>query len=174
MIRSAGQVSPHVPVCFGTWAAPLTSPNSCKFSVKSCLLLHESAREPLSLPAPRLAHVAAGLEPSPAPLGARLGRARAGTRLPQAGGWAQHGIHHQPLTPTLLLLLLKVFLELSVFQILVSLHEIPRSSHHLILWSSQLPQKLSFWLSRWDIQRNENMTLCSSKQYTCYNLQASL
>lgn len=98
MIRSAGQVSPHVHVCFGTQAAPLTSPNSCKFSVKSCLLLHESAREPLSLPAPRLAHVAAGLESSPAPPGARLGRASAGTHLPQAGRWAWRGIHRQPLT----------------------------------------------------------------------------
>lgn len=174
MIKSAGQVSPHVPVCFGTGAAPLTSPNSCKFSVKSCLLLCESAREPLSLPAPRLAHVTAGLEPSPAPMGARLGMARAETRLPQAGGLAWHGIHQQPLSPTLLLLLLKVFLESSVFQILVSPDEIPCSSNHLILWSSQRPWKLSFWLFRWDIQRKENMILCSLKQYTCYNLQASL
>lgn len=50
MISSAGQVSPHVPVCFGTRAAPLTSLNSCKFGAKSCPLLHESARQPSPLP----------------------------------------------------------------------------------------------------------------------------
>ena len=61
-------------------------------------LCYMSAREPLSLPAPRLAHIAAGLESSPAPPGARLGRASTGTHLPQAGRRAWHGIHHQTLT----------------------------------------------------------------------------
>lgn len=133
MIRSAGQVSPHVPVWFGTRAAPLTSPNSCKFSVKSCPLLHESAREPLSLPAPRLAHIAAGLESSPAPLGASLGRASTGTHLPRAGRRARHGIHHQPLPAHSLPLLLNRFLESPVPQVLVSPDEIPGSWNHLIL-----------------------------------------
>lgn len=65
MISSAGQVSPHVPVCFGTWAAPFTSLNSCKFGAKSCPLLHESARQP----SPLLHHGSLRLQPGwvPAP-----------------------------------------------------------------------------------------------------------
>jgi len=54
MISSAGQVSPHVPVYFGARTAPLTSPNPRKFSVKSCPLLHKSARESFLLLHPGL------------------------------------------------------------------------------------------------------------------------
>lgn len=89
MIKSAGQVSPHVHVCFGTWAAPLTSPNSWKFSVKSCLLLHDSAREPLSLPNQDVFMLQLDWSPAQHCQVPRLGRASVGAHLPQAG---KHGM----------------------------------------------------------------------------------
>lgn len=159
MIKSAGQVSPHVHVCFGTWVAPLTSVNSWKFSIKSCLLLRESAREPLSLPNQGVLMSQLGWSPAQHCQVPRLGRANADTHLPQAGKHGMGSITAPYCTLTLLA-------PQAISGVASFPQWIPCSWNYLTLWSSQLLQNVNFQLSRWDIQRSKSMTRYCSRLYT--------